>query len=163
VGDRWVYEQATGRTWVEVTQVVTSVEKHGGALRVRVASKDDSGLTPRSEWLVSTAGIYDLQDNEQSLKLPARPGENWLRTGLPPDAGRVHEALWQFAGEEHFTILAGAFQTLRVDVVRRLGDREVRRSFWYARGIGLVASCEWGPDGTRQFLCVLKAFMPAKE
>jgi hypothetical protein len=152
-GAKWVYEYDGG----EIVHTITSVEEKDGCKLVVVAKEVDGQLIPLQTIAVSPKGLFQLAESETKseaplplLLLPARPGDKWAlnhTTGLLKLTGTV------FVGEvELVEVPAGKFSAIRLDWEYKLGDAPQSRTYWYARGVGLVKT----KTGTRELR--LKSF-----
>lgn len=160
-GDKWVSEYVVSATTVEITEVVTGVEKKGDALIVTTAASQGGRQTARVTTSVSDKGIYllatDLREFEPPacrLRLPVKPGDKWSQVEDPRDNGARD---YRVVGEEEVDLPTGKTKAVRIDVKCGRGAG----SIWYAQGVGPVKSV-WESDGITMS-SRLKSFTPAKE
>jgi hypothetical protein len=159
VGAKWVYDDAGG----EITVTVTRVRTTDGATVVTVSRVDRPGAEPDVEMKVADDGLFQLtglgagHTPSHRLKLPHTDGQSWTTyTGAWPSGTSEFTAR-----SEKLRVVAGEFETIRVDATdARRGSTDVRRTFWYAPGVGLVkAVMRIGEDTSTR---VLKSFTPGK-
>lgn len=95
----------------------------------------------------------DLAHPWVMLKLPSKAGDTWADDD-PEEVGSntVREI-------EKVKVPAGTFDVVRVDSEYTRGKKSenMKNSFWYARGVGVVKSTGRG------YTWVLKSFTPGKE
>ena len=157
VGTTWEYDDGGGTR--AATKTVSRVEKTQRGWEVSVRADKAPGEAGDDKVLVSERGVFVMADADAKyspplcvLKLPATPGEAWDVTA-PKIAGKATTA-----GEEPVEVPAGKYKAVRVDTTMALGGTTVKRSTWYAPGVGLVKATE---DGKTLF--ALRRFTPGKD
>ncbi len=160
VGAKWVYER-NGKT---STETITSAEKDGDTILVKVHVLDEHGSESDLELKISREGVAVVAGLDEKhppslvLKLPHENKGSWKTyTGAWP-AGTSKLTAY---GPEPVEVPAGKYDAIRVVAVDagKQGD-DIRRTSWYAPGVGLVKKeTEMGKNTST---CVLKTFTPGK-
>jgi hypothetical protein len=171
VGDRWVTateSKADGEEATEtVTEVVTAVEKKGGAIIVSVAREVDGKLASAvSQVKVTDQGLFRMSTQQtvfdvpyHVLKLPLKAGEAWT-TEARAGGGAGTTFRYKVMKEEDVEVPAGKFKAFRIDVESDGQGRTSRASLWYAPRVGVVRQEHEG--GNQKYVKVLKSFKPGK-
>ena len=165
-GAKKVYETRAGGEVVEVTEVVTKVEKKDGVFRVTtkqgVAGKDggtDFVEVSERGLFRPPAGDHEAPMTATLLKLPAKPGDSWVFEDTRP--GQQDSKLTFTVGkEEVVAVPAGTFKAIGVEVRGVTGGVKHTTTIWYAPHVGVVkmVSAAGGQEHTQ----VLKSFTPGK-
>jgi hypothetical protein len=165
VGDRWVFETRYATTSAEYAEVVTAVERKGGATVVTVGREADGKVGPDlSQVRITDKGLYrssylgTVYDAPYCiLKLPLKPGEAW--TSEVSSGGQVTSTFkYQAVREEEVEVPAGKFRAFRIDVDIDSRGQSNRSVIWYDARVGIV-KLEHGP-GEPESVRVLKSFKP---
>jgi DUF3108-like len=168
-GDKLVYEmQSPVATSMEITEVVTKVEKKDGALIVSVERNMGGKTALPSQFSVSEKGVTRIATSGRDLPVPipllnltTKPGDTWT---YEPDTGGgggpARITTYRMGREEMVEVPAGKFKALRVESEQQLGANVYKATLWYAPGVGLVKSVSISGDTERTQ--VLKSFTPGK-
>jgi hypothetical protein len=152
-----------GSVTVELTEVVTAVEKKDGAQFVSVGRENGGKVGPDvSHMRVTDRGLFRATKNGTAfetqycvLQLPFKPGSTWT-----PGPGGQTKLKYTAAKEEDMEVPAGKFRAFRVEVEIETAGRTRRSTVWYAAGVGVVKQ-EY-KDADSAYVKVLKSFTPAK-
>jgi hypothetical protein len=165
-GDTKVSEIA-GDSVIEVTEVVTKVERKGDTVRVTISQQAHGGGETERTFEASDKGVFlvavgdkELPDPRPYLRLPAKTGDTWTwRQEDPMVAPAKHSrtvAQW-----EEVEVPAGKFQALRVEAkLESPGLPTLTGTYWFAPGFGEVKSVLNTSTGVQT--TVLKSFKPGK-
>jgi hypothetical protein len=164
VGDQWVLTLGTGKDAIETPmKEVVEVDWKGGTAHVTFVTinKDKTRGTPIT-FEVSDQGVYWVANEGTPLnkpwcylKLPAKRGDKWENTVAGANGNPVVTA-YTVIGEEEVETPAGKFKAVKVEMEAESG--KVRRTDWWAPGVGLVKHDDGSP---RQL--VLTSFTAAKK
>ena len=141
VGTKWVHESAAGK---EVESVTRADEKSGR--KIVTVEKEihlPSGVTKSTYRMeVSPAGLFRLSTNDRVndppqclLKLPHAGRESWK---WPMKEGDILAFTLTAVGVEEVESPVGTFSAIRVEMVITGNDFWVKKTEWYARGVGVV-------------------------
>lgn len=157
VGSTWEYDDGGGTK--AATKTVAKAEKTARGWEVSVRADKAPGEAGDDRVLVSEKGVFVMGERDEKynpplcvLKLPAHAGDTWDITA-PKIAGKATTF-----GEEPVEVPAGKYTAVRVDTTMALRGTTVKRSYWYAPGVGLVKATE---DG--KALVTLRRFTPGKD
>ena len=158
-GAKWVYDV----NGADTPQVVTGVEKKGGATVVSVERRTNLEGRPvvTAKVAVSDEGLYQVEADGRALdppwcllKLPHRPGNKWKNTGEDPGQTETRTGF----GPEEVEVPAGKYKAIRVESEALFEGKLYRSTTWFAPGVGLVKFVHH--DGE---VHVLKSFTPGKD
>jgi len=170
-GDKRVYETREGDRVRESSNVVMKVEKKDGTMIVSVGREVKGELRVVEKVEVSEKGVTHLRSGpfllktpRPDVKLPVKPGEQWSYESDSGDGPVGTKTTYTVGKEEEIEVPAGKFKAVRVDneltFPSAKGETKVRRSNWYAPGVGLVKLVI--DTGTSKTTMVLKSFTPGK-
>lgn len=158
-GTEWVYE-CGGRT---ATQTITKAEKTDAGVVIVMCLLAKDGDPQESVWRVSDKALSQLAQRRDEfdrpvefVKLPAKEGDSWA-------VEQTVDQVVQYSGKvtvgkvEVVEVPAGKFDCVRIDWDYKIGERAVKRTYWYAPGVGLV-KIKGNPCDL-----LLKEFKPAKD
>ncbi len=160
-GAKWVY--ALGQA--ELVEVVSAVERKGGATLVSVGREKGGRVSPFRTVAVSERGVAVVTEAGRDLpaplwlvKLPSKPDEVYEVTN--PDTG---VRAWSMAGEAYgVEVPAGKFMTIPVVSHFTEAGATGQATFeWYAPGVGVVRRMT--ESGCARTVMVLKSFTPGKD
>jgi hypothetical protein len=141
VGAKWVYSE-DGH---DRTEVVTAIEKDGGAFVVTVEAETDGRRGPAGKFRVSEDALFKLESAGILLvppvcllRLPVRDGESWDIGHAASRDETVGTATSH--APEHIEVSAGGFPAHRVTADYRRNGTECWTTTWYAVGVGEVRS-----------------------
>lgn len=161
VGDELVYDRGGS----EITHVVTAVEEKDGAKIVSISQVNPGGQpTPFEKMEVSTKGLTRLEITGQKitpplvmLRIPHPKGDKWEFAASGAWSGEVkgHKVV---IGPERLVLSGHTFESIQVDSDYTLNGQQLKATFWYSPGVGMVKLVSAQGVGM-----TLKLFTPAKE
>lgn len=152
VGDSWKYRSTTADgKQSEFTIKVLSEQTEGGNTLYLVEtvstfqpihdwySKPSGWVLMHREEYVKSGTKAEFQPTKQFLKNPLTSGDSWQwkgkgMMGLDIDESNV------VSGPESVSVPAGNFQAMKVSTKVVQGGAPVTKTYWYAKGVGLVKS-----------------------
>ena len=161
-GTTWVYDRM-GR---EETDLITAVTERNGVTVITIESADPTGnRTPDRKVMVTARDWSWTEESGHAyeppwvvLKAPTGEEQTWALDSPRSDKVKIAGRSVQGAKPERVRTPAGTFDAVRVEATYRTceGGAEVKSTYWFAPGIGLVQVND--PP-----TLVLKRFIPGKE
>jgi hypothetical protein len=168
VGDRWVTAIRYADGTVELTEVVTAVEKEGEGQVVSVGRENGGRVGPDvSQMMVTDKGLFRVSQLGTAfeapycvLRFPLTPGATWTSEARSV-VGTEAKLKYTAVQEDDVEAPAGKFRAFRLDVELETAGKTSRSSIWYAPRVGVVK--EERKDTDSGYVKVLKSFTPGKE
>jgi len=167
-GDKLVYEMTSPvGTAMEITELVTKVEKKDGALIVSIERNLGGKSALPSQFSISEKGVSRIATSGRVLPVPipllnltTKPGDTWTYEPDTGGGGPARMTTYRMGKEEDVEVPAGKFKAVRVESEQQLGANVYKATLWYAPGVGLVKSVSISGDTERTQ--VLKSYTPGK-
>jgi hypothetical protein len=156
VGDSWTYRNDMGDT--EYTVKVLSAEKQADGTLLYLLEKQvgvviHSWYSKRGGMVLMHREAYHEQEGmdvkhepaRQFLKNPLAAGDKWFWKGRSVTGQDATES-YRVVGTEVVKVAAGTFRAMKIESKVSEGASALKKTYWYADGVGLVKSLTQSTD-----------------
>ncbi|MFN8546204.1 MAG: hypothetical protein U0807_18645 [Candidatus Binatia bacterium] len=151
VGNWWKYRWTAGEKTEEFTVTVQRTETAGNGTVLFVLETQSS--SPMVQWYAKQDGWVEMwrtaypkknmsgefKPAKRSIQNPLTAGARWEWKGEGLKGGPTEEANI-VVGPEAVKVPSGSYDAMRVEVASILGSSTVKKTHWFADGVGLVRS-----------------------
>lgn len=171
VGDTYVvrgtgHEKGGPERTAEWTGRVVAVRESPDGVEVTTELVSGTRNEPYTKVRLTDKGIFLLTKGDKALNPPLfvfpstpKPGKSWE---VPKSSEFPAPIKYTVGNEEEVEVAGRKFKAVRVDGIAECEGVTVRRTEWYAPGVGAVKAVTTGSDGA-EYVLELKSFTPGKK